>query len=321
QQVRDLKDAKAATDHELHETREELASALELHSRMQADNQRQLDDLRHTLDALENERTTASVEVRRLTTRTTQLEAEIDTVTEKMGVETQEKHALAASLEALASVNEEVTAAKVQEATAQLAMEISGLHAELHVLSDDNERLQAELRVEVQRNSVASEVNALKTQILDMKQETKHLQYELAEKTAELDRAVSEAGESALRVALNERTLECSALTAHVATLMKELEDASRPQAAVDAPTDDRVACLEAELSSCQAELQALQEKHVNALMKGRALSSNSDDDSDDDDGDTTGSRSSVVQVDSSTDVTATHERRSAPASDDELAE
>ncbi|KDO22091.1 hypothetical protein SPRG_12077 [Saprolegnia parasitica CBS 223.65] len=137
QQVRDLKDAKAATDHELHETRQELASALELHSRMQADNQRQLDDLRHTLNALENERTTASVEVRRLTTRTSQLEAEIDTLTEK--------HALAASLEALASVNEEVTTAKVYEATAQLAMEISGLHAELHVLSDDNERLQAEV--------------------------------------------------------------------------------------------------------------------------------------------------------------------------------
>ncbi|EQC37433.1 hypothetical protein SDRG_05036 [Saprolegnia diclina VS20] len=321
QQVRELKDAKTSTDHELLETRQELASALELHSRMQADSQRQLDDLRHTLDALETEKATTSAEVRRLTTRTAQLEGEIDTLTERVASDTQEKHALAASLEALASVNEEVTHAKVQEATAQLAMAISGLHAELQVLADDNERLQAELRVEVQRNSVANEVNALKTQILEMKQETKHLQYELSEKTAELERVVSDADASAL----HERTLECSALTAHVATLMQQLEAYQAAGQTQATPTADHVASLEAELSSCQAELQALQEKHVNALMKGRGSSSNSDDDDDsddeNDDGDTTGSRSSVVQVDSSTDVTATLERRSASASADELAE
>ncbi|OQR97192.1 hypothetical protein ACHHYP_12615 [Achlya hypogyna] len=282
QQLRELKDAKAALDTQLVEQRSELEGALALHSRMQADSDAQLEALGRQVAALQAECTAAVGEATTLRAQQADWTAARNALQDKLAAEAKEKTALQASLEALAGVHEEVAQARVQEAVAQVALEISGLHAEIQGLREENDRLQS---AEQQRSGVATEADALKTQLADLRQEAKHLQYELAEKTTELAQLAKEPADSALA----ESRLECAAAKAQVASLQEQV--------------------------GARAELEALQAKHAEAFLSRRSSSRSSSGDSDSDDDDAPGNV--VVKIGSADDVTAPFELRDAPPSEE----
>ncbi|OQR81386.1 hypothetical protein THRCLA_11785 [Thraustotheca clavata] len=295
QQLRELKEINAKIEEDLKEKRTELQSAITLHTRMQADSQDQLKTLEMQIERLQTLKDEAQTELSKLQKDYQSLESEKQALNDKLELEIREKITLQSSLEAVQSVNEEVTQAKIQEAVAQVSIEISGLTNELQSLQEENERIKTELHTEILKNNVASEVNGLKAQIQELKQEIKHLQFELSEKTVELESlrqpAQENSGIEPIQQLLDERNEELEKINDQLASALDEVDQLHQANEAYELDRNDNsdrdkdkiIAELQEQLSTSQAEVRQLQEKHLqNILINGYKASAASDSDSED---------------------------------------
>ncbi|ETW00217.1 hypothetical protein H310_07610 [Aphanomyces invadans] len=284
QQVRELKDAMERVQEELAEKAGELQQALDMHTRMQQDSVQQLNQAETQLEA----------EGRRLLV----LQAQIECLQEEKNVWLGEKEALehavkaeatekqlhVEALAALKAVNEEVVVARIEAANALHLAELTSLKSDMEATIEENQQLQAEVKDLHARTSFEhSDTSALRAQILDLKHDLQHMQYELSEKAAEMaawqKQHSKDQIESELQVLLDEKIEMCNGLQDKLEKSQAEVQKLKdRMDQQVDARNDEMEQLLQQrndewmaakdELAKCSWELDRLKAQQADERAK-----------------------------------------------------